>query len=141
MLRGTNSGEQTGGASTLSFDATLTKHPLDLVRLAATGGDDQITANMDHLSCLITLGQVNRASIPTNEAQIEGLNDPRHLIWNTVDAQAGGTDTAIFDVQLSAKEMEEVGGEPVRITRSYSLAPDSYVLDMSVQLELSLIHI
>ncbi len=45
--------------------ATLTEHPLDVVRLAADGGADQIKGNLSRLSCLVTLGKsIARRSSP-----------------------------------------------------------------------------
>ena len=135
VLRGSKSGEETATGKTVVFNAQLTEHPLDLVRLAKFGGEDQIPANFSRLSCLLTLGQVNRKGITTGQSNIKGLEDLTSMIWNTATAEADGAESAIFDVQFSDAEMEKVGGEAVRVTRSYSLTPGSYVLDMSVQLE------
>jgi YidC/Oxa1 family membrane protein insertase len=136
VLRGGSDGESdesTTTAATLEFIATLTEHPLDLVRLAESGGEDQVEGNLSQLSCLMTLGQVNRKGIATNERSISGLADPAKLVWNSrLDGDSG---EAVFDIELSASEMKSIGGKPVRLRRSYALQPDSYMLDMSVQVE------
>ena len=116
-----------------AFVAKLTEHPLDLVRLAKYGGEDQIAGNVSQLSCLMTLGQVNRKSIATNARSIRGLTDPAKLVWNAKQDDASGE--AVFDIELSASEMKSIGGKPVRLRRSYALKPDTYLLDMSVQVE------
>ncbi|QDT10425.1 membrane protein insertase YidC [Planctomycetes bacterium K23_9] len=122
-----------GIVTTLEFTARLTEHPLDLVRLAKYGGEDQVAGNLSKLSCLLTLGQVNRKSIATNGTSIRGLADPAKLVWNSRMDEA--SKEAVFDIQLSAAEMKAIGGESVRLRRTYSLAPESYALDMSVQVE------
>ena len=57
----------------LVFEAELTEHPLDLVRLAATGGDDEIDGNLSRLACRLTLSQLGNKSIATGKSAIEGL--------------------------------------------------------------------
>ncbi|MGB7347800.1 MAG: membrane protein insertase YidC [Pirellulaceae bacterium] len=135
VLRGSSDNANDSGSSpaTLNFTAKLTEHPLDLVRLAKDGGEDQIDGNLSQLSCLVTLGQVNRKGIATNDSSIAGLADPAKLVWNAKLDDASRE--AVFDVELSAAEMKSIGGQSVRLRRTYSLAPDSYVLDMSVQVE------
>lgn len=119
----------------LTLTATLSEHPLDLVRLARTGGEDQVTGNLSRLSCLMTLGQVNLKEIKTNENVIAGIDDPTELIWNTSELEGEGVETAIFDLELSGKDLQAAGGKPVRLSRSYSLKPNSYILDMTVAVE------
>lgn len=115
--------------------ATLTQHPLDLVRLAKYGGDDQIVGNLSRLSCLLTLGQVDRKGISTGESVIRGLNDPTELLWDAQSASSNDVDSIDFSLEMSASEMKAVGGKPVRLHRSYSLAPGSYSIDMVVEIE------
>ncbi len=125
-----------GGAGTPTvLKATLTEHPLDLVRLARDGGPDQIVGNLSRLSCLVSLSQVNRKGILTHEESVAGIQNPAELIWTPVERPADGSATAEFTVELSAAEMEAVGGGPIRMQRGYSLAPSSYSLDMSIQID------
>lgn len=121
--------------SPTQLQATLTEHPLDMVRLAKDGGVDQIVGNETRLSCLMTLSQVNRKSILTNERSINGLNDPAELIWNASREAVGESQVAKFDLQLSAAEMRLVGGNPVRFKRSYTLKPGSNAIEMSIQVD------
>ena len=117
------------------FDAVLTEHPLDLIRLARYGGDDQIPSNLDRLSCLLTLNKVNRKSIGASQKVIKGLKDPTQLIWQNKVNVEGDVQTAEFSVGLSAAEMKPVGGLPVQLKRTYSLLPGSFALDMAVEVK------
>ncbi len=121
--------------STLLFTAKLTEHPLDLIRLARDGGDDQIEGNLSRLSCLLTLGQVNRKGIAANEPSIDGLGDLTEMIWNVDKASNEEGEEVSFALAMSEQEMAGIGGKPVRLSRTYSLRPNSYALDMAVQLE------
>jgi YidC/Oxa1 family membrane protein insertase len=115
--------------------ATLTEHPLDLVRLARDGGPDQVVGNLSRLSCLISLSQVNRKGILTNEESVAGIQNPAELIWTPVERPADASATAEFTVEFTAAEMEAVGGGPIRMRRGYSLALSSYSLEMSIQID------
>ena len=42
---------------------------------ARDGGPDQVTGNLSHLSCLMTLGQVNRKGILVGERSINGIDN------------------------------------------------------------------
>ncbi len=119
----------------VTLTATLTEHPLDLIRLARDGGADQVVGNLSRLSCLMTLGQVNRKRIITGQRGISGLSDPTELNWEYAGRDTPEKSEASFTLDLSAAEMEPIGGQPVRLSRRYSLVPGSYVIDMSVQVE------
>ena len=117
------------------LNATLSEHPLDLVRLARDGGDDQIEGNLTRLSCLLTLSQVNRKSIEPSKRSIAGMVNPMELNWLVTRPGAESGESAQFSVELSGSEMQAVGGQPIRITRTYGLVPNSYHVDMTVQLD------
>lgn len=119
----------------ITLQATVSEHPLDLVRLARDGGDEQVVGNVSRLSCLLTLGQVNGKGIAAGERSIKGLNDPAKLIWNSDPVVDGETETAKFDIEMGAAEMAKIGGKPVRLHRTYSLAKGTYAIDMSVEIE------
>jgi YidC/Oxa1 family membrane protein insertase len=124
-----------GAASTITFSAVLTHHPLDVVRLSRDAGEDGVEGNSSRLSCLMTLSQVNRKRILTNQRSIEGLPEPGTLIWDSQAQQDGVNTAAEFSIELSAGEMDQVGGKPVRFRRSYGLVPSSYVIDMAVEVD------
>ncbi|MCM2372966.1 YidC/Oxa1 family insertase periplasmic-domain containing protein [Aporhodopirellula aestuarii] len=129
-----------GQGSIVQFDVTLTEHPLDLVRLADTAGDDQIAGNLSRLSSLLTVSKVGRREIAPGERTIASLTDPTRLIWNINEegenaADSGKAQTLSFEVQLSEKEMQAVGGHAIGLQRSYTLTPGSFVLDMDVQID------
>lgn len=125
-----------GGANTpTNLKATLTNHPLDVVRLSHDAGADGVKGNLSRLSCLLTLSQVNRKRILTNERSINGLPEPGSLNWTASEQQDGVNNNADFSIELSAAEMKAVGGKPIRLRRSYSLAPGTFALDMSVEID------
>lgn len=117
------------------LEAQLTDHPLDVVRLAKDGGADQVPGNLSRLSCLMTLGQVNRKGILTNERAIAGVVDPADMIWNSEVKENDSAQVAEFSLELSADELKAIGGKAVRLRRSYSLAPGSYAIDMDVAID------
>lgn len=136
--------------STIGFTTTLTEHPLDLVRLADTAGDDQVKGNLSRLSALMTVSQVGRREIAPGERAIPALGDPGDFVWHieepdskdagTADAGAAGAgatdvDSIAFAMRLSEREMQAAGGHAIGMRRSYSLAPSSYLLDMDVQID------
>ena len=128
LLRG-----ETG--QSLSIIATLSEHPLDLIRLAKDGGEDQIVGNLSRSSCLMTLSQVNRKSIEPSQRGINGLIDPFQLNWDVKVAEQSVLSSAELSLELSASEMEKIGGKPVRLVRSYELSPASYDIKMVVQID------
>ncbi|EMI41413.1 YidC/Oxa1 family insertase periplasmic-domain containing protein [Rhodopirellula sp. SWK7] len=121
----------------IQFDATLSEHPLDLVRLADTAGDDQVPGNLSRLSSLLTVGKIGRREIAPGERSIAALNDPSNLVWNVNndDNANANSQTISFDVQLSEKEVQAAGGHAIGLRRSYTLHPGSFVLDMDVQID------
>ncbi|WP_146408118.1 YidC/Oxa1 family insertase periplasmic-domain containing protein [Allorhodopirellula heiligendammensis] len=132
----------------IQFTAELTEHPLDLVRLADKGGEDQVKGNLTRLSSLLTVSKVGRREIAPGKRALPSLGDPGDFIWNVTpegkldDAEQGagqGADadaqTVSFELRLSEQEMQDAGGHAVGLQRSYSLRPGSYVLDMDVQID------
>lgn len=122
-------------ADPLTLTATLSEHPLDLVRLAAAAGVDQVAGNLTRLSCLLTLSQVDRKGILTDEQSIAGIPDPTELVWNATPAGSDQGQGVEYSFEFSAAEMQPIGGRPVRLKRSYSLLPGSYTIDLSVEVE------
>lgn len=150
------------GGKPMTVAATLTEHPLDVVRLAKDGGTDQIEGNLSRASCLMMLSQVNRKSIDMGNRRIPGYVSPTDLIWNATvstieaDQAASGNENPVpvqtvagepgsgqsvsgqsvtLDVEMSSQEMEAVGGKPVRLKRTYAIMPADYSIDMRVQVD------
>ncbi|MCS7470231.1 YidC/Oxa1 family insertase periplasmic-domain containing protein [Stieleria sp. ICT_E10.1] len=121
-------------AKPLLFEAKLSEHPLDLIRLASYGGEDAIPGNLSRLSCLVTLAQVGRKEIPIGERSLQTLADPETQMW-TASQQTGddGRQTIRFETTIGSKALQPIGGEAVRMTRSFTLNPQSYVVDMDVE--------
>ena len=123
--------ELTRAAKTETLTAELTEHPLDLMRLARDGGPDQVPGNLTRLSCLLTLARVNEERIGDGNVSMSGLTDPMQLNWDVVKESGG----ASFSVELSKAEMAAVGGDALKISRSYKLSKESYALDLGVQVD------
>lgn len=127
--------ERSGGSRPLVFRARLSEHPLDLIRLAEYGGEDQIVGNLSRLSCLMTLSKVNQKSIAINSGGIEGMVDPTRLVWDGAGERGGAGDAVELTLTLDDAEMRKVGGESVRLRRRYHLEPGTFNLGMEVAIE------
>ncbi len=123
------------GLRPIVFQVTLSEHPLDLIRLAEDGGEDQVVGNLSRLSCLMTLSKVNRKSIAINSGEIEGLVDPTRLVWDGEGERGREGDAVELTLTLDDAEMREVGGESVRLRRRYLLEPGTFELGMEVEIE------
>lgn len=133
LLRGASATPQ-------SVQAIVTEHPLDLVRLArdvrmSENGGDQIPGNLSRLSCLLTLSQVNRKSIAPDKRWIEGGVNPMALNWTVTQQQTDAAESTAFELELTDAEMKPLGGQAVKMTRSYALTPGVYDIAMTVRLE------
>ena len=117
--------------TTLTRTAELSQHPLDLIRLAKDGGPDQVVGNLTRLSCLLTLAKVNQKRIGDTNVSMRGLTNPMDLNWD-VNKETGA---ALFSVELSKAEMAVVGGDALRISRTYRLAKESYALDLGLRVD------
>ncbi|OYP37967.1 membrane protein insertase YidC [Rhodopirellula sp. MGV] len=118
----------------LLFDVELSQHPLDLVRLAEDGGDDQIAGNLSRLSCLVTLAQANNKRIPSGERFMKALGDPSAQYWSASTSEGeGGSQSIKLETVIGSAAMEEIGGEPVRLARTFTVTPGSFVVDMDVE--------
>jgi YidC/Oxa1 family membrane protein insertase len=126
-----------GSSTAKSVTVTLSEHPLDLVRLASDAGIDQIEGNLSRQSCLMTLSQINRKSIPTSKLSIPKMVDPTELVWTAKVGNTGddGKQSVEFALELSQSETEVVGGSPLRLKRSFAVMPGSYAVDMDMQVD------
>ena len=126
--------QQSANASaTLKFTTMLTEHPLDLIRLASTGGADEVLGNVNRLSCRLTLSQLGQKSIPTGKSAIQGLEwiSDAFYKYEVINAE---TQAAIFTLPISAKQLLGAIDAPLNITRSYTVAPGSYLIDMDISI-------
>ncbi len=115
----------------LVFEAELTEHPLDLVRLASTGGDDEIDGNLSRLACRLTLSQLGSKSIPTGKSSIEGLEWISEAAYEHERMQAE-TQSVRFQLPVTGDQLNGIIAGPIKLERNYKLAPKSYLLDMDV---------
>lgn len=121
------------GNKPLVFSATLSEHPLDLVRLSSTGGADEVLGNFDRLSCRVTLSQLGTASIPTGKSSISGLGWIADAVYShDLKSVDGVQNNAVFALPLPAKRLGATATGPLEITRSYQLNPASYMIDMDI---------
>jgi len=117
----------------LRFTAQLTEHPLDLLRLSSTGGEEEVLGNYDQLSCRVTLSQIGERSIPTGQTSIEGLQWIANAIYDHELGDAGGVQNeVVFTLPLSAAQLGGDATGAVQITRSFSIQPNSYLVDMDI---------
>ncbi|MEM6470265.1 MAG: YidC/Oxa1 family insertase periplasmic-domain containing protein [Planctomycetota bacterium] len=122
-------------ASPLIFEVELTEHPLDLVRLAKYGGDDQIKGNLSRLSCLMSVARIGTKSIRSGDRSIKGLRDPEERFWDaTVSAVDGDMQEISFETTLGTQELDFLRGEPIRMKRSFAIKKGSYAIDMDMEL-------
>lgn len=119
----------------MTLTATLTEHPLDLVRLASTAGIDQVAGNQSRLSCLMTFAQLNRQSIQPAEDSIAGIANPADLVWTANRIGTDSSQTASFELPLAASELSAANGGDLTLRRSYRLQPGMYVIDMDLEIE------
>ncbi len=118
----------------LVFKANLSQHPLDLVRLARDGGADQIDGNISRLSCLMTLAQVGGKRIPSGERYLKPLGEPSNQFWTaSVNTADDGRQTIELETTIGSAAMGEIGGEPVRLKRSFTVSPSTYIVDMDFE--------
>lgn len=117
----------------LHFTAQLTQHPLDLLRLSSAGGDDEVLGNLDRLSCRVTLSQLNRRGLMVGQSSIEGLEWVAEALYDHQLTQVDHVGTgAAFSLPLTPGSTDSAATGRLRIERSYTLQPGSYLLDMDV---------
>ncbi|MEL7266432.1 MAG: YidC/Oxa1 family insertase periplasmic-domain containing protein, partial [Planctomycetota bacterium] len=151
--------QRAGITAPIILTTTLTEHPLDLVRLSSTGGADQIPANVDHLSSLLSIAAVGNRTIPVGKQEIPQLPSQHNSLWKRLDQTEGADDSddstaeiesdagassdpspkiqssAVYQLGLTAKQMEAVGGDQLVLTRTYDLQPGTYAFDVDVELK------
>lgn len=122
------------GGTPILLEATLSQHPLDLVRLAEVGGDDQIKGNLSRLSCLMSLARLGTKTIRTGNRSLKGLPLPEHRNW---EGEATGEDddrqTLTLQTTLGTSELADLRGEPVQMKRSFTVSRGSFAVDMDLE--------
>lgn len=139
--------ESAGGVTTvtkaIAFEVELTEHPLDLVRLASTAGEDQIVGNESRLSCLLTLAQVGERSIRAGQRELRGLPTQHNAIWSAITEQAteGAVAARSYRLPLAGSSAEGAlireaasRSDALELVRSYQLPKKSYFLDLGVEI-------
>lgn len=120
----------------LQFDALLTEHPLDLVRLADTAGDDQVAGNLTRPSCLLTLSQLSNRTIRTGQREMVGIPSQHRAVWATNQSEVSEqpNNEVAFKLVLPANLVQKAGGDgEVVLARSFRLDKGSYHLDMNMK--------
>jgi len=131
VVRGESAGGQ--GPMRLQFEATLSEHPLDLIRLSESGGADEIAGNINRASCLMTLARIGKSSILSGGREVPQLISQHNTVWEreaTIDAR-GQID---FRLSLPASITAQAGGAgAIDLQRSYQLAKEKYSLDLTMR--------
>ena len=130
----TRNNNDDGNIVNLLFEAKLDEHPLDLVRLARDGGYDQIEGNLSRLSCLLTLARLGNKSVGVGDRSIKAIGNPEDQVWTaSVSQTPEGADSILFETIIGSKATGQIGGEPVRLQRSFTIRPSSYIVEMDVE--------
>lgn len=123
-----------GATDVIKFKVKLTEHPLDLVRLASTGGADEVRGNISRLACRVTLSQIGNKSIPTGKLAIDGLEWLSEATYDH-ELKIGDTQDISFTLPLTSKQLLGAVDGPLTISRTYSVKPGSYLIDMNVAVQ------
>jgi YidC/Oxa1 family membrane protein insertase len=131
--------EAAGAETILEFEATLSEHPLDLIRLARFGGEDQIKENLSHLSCLVTLAQIGEKSIPVGQKELPGVPSQHDSLWLAQTAAANAGPLSEIEFRLPLDQAAEGKSMPIELQRRFKLLPaadvatEGYALDMALE--------
>ncbi len=126
----------------MTFTTKLTEHPLDLVRWSSSGGEDEISANQDRLSCLMTLARVGKRSILVGKQELTGLPSQYDSVWqskvNITDNKAPASE---IEFRLPLKSSGDAAGSSLELVRRYQLrkaddgSTDGYAIDLETLCE------
>lgn len=122
------------GGSPRTVRATLTHHPLDLIRLATTAGVDQVPGNLTRLSCLMTLSAAGNTTLEAKSDTVDGWPDAAATIWRPDFSADDVIGTASFEMPIAGTDVG-LGGGTVTLRRSYTLPKNSYVVDLDLGVE------
>lgn len=133
VLRGNEETRQT-----VTVEVALTQHPLDLVRLAKSGGPDQVPGNLSRLSCLLTLAKLNNTNLRVGQKELTKLPSLYDGLWNVTplsDAENPGFE---FRFPISATEAGRVakGSGGLEIVRRYTVPTSGSGYDIDLQTEI-----
>lgn len=123
----------------LVFVAELTRHPLDLVRLASTAGPDQIPGNLSRRSCLVGISQLGDRQLTTGETELAGLPTQHGSLWRVTELAADGSSIELR-LPISAAAVEGAGGSgALELVRRYRLRPredpsQGFVIDLDLEI-------
>jgi YidC/Oxa1 family membrane protein insertase len=124
---------------TLTFEAELTEHPLDVVRMTSQGGIDEVAGNRNQLHYLFGLGQLNDRSIAVGQRELAGIPSQHDSVWTSVPLidEQGQMNGWEFHLTLPADALREAGGRgPIELARRYRLTrandEQGYVLDVDL---------
>lgn len=136
-----------GKAQQLTFKATLSQPPLDVLRTHENLAE-QVPGNLQRLSCLTTLASVNSAEIPIGMRSMKGLENTLRDHWEMLPLEVAGGQGVEFRLPLAdALKVTGVDADLVLVKR-YRLYPvaadakdkatadaDAYSLDFETTVE------
>ena len=107
-----------GNRQTLTFQAQLTRHPMELIRPEAHIQGDETVG--DPLSFLLSLDRVGERSVRAGEKELRGLPSLRGETWELTKSTP---DSAEFTYRLDAVSLKEIGQSgTLRIVKRFTLA-------------------
>lgn len=121
----------------ITLTATLTEHPLDLVRLSQWAGPDGVKGNLSRLSCLLTLTQFNAAKLKINQAELPQLPSLYEGLWNVNEIDTDQHHGWEFRFPISASQAGKVaaGSGSLEVVRRFLLAKDGSGYDIDLETE------
>jgi YidC/Oxa1 family membrane protein insertase len=143
VLRGdssrTDAERSASSTQRLVFEAELTSHPLDIVRMTSRGGVDEIPGNLDQLHFLFGLSQLGKRSVPVGRRELPGVPSQHDAIWtsapiNGSDGQQTGWE---FRLPLPAAESADAVDGPIELVRRYQLPRAEGDLGYTLDLDLA----
>ncbi|QDV70614.1 Membrane protein insertase YidC [Rosistilla carotiformis] len=133
VLRG--SGES---RETVTVEAKLTQHPLDLIRLAKSGGPDQVPGNISRLSCLLTLAKLNTTNLRVGQKELTKMPSLFDGLWNVTPIEDAENPGFEFRFPISASEAASVakGSGALEVVRRYTVPAAGSGYDIDLQTEI-----
>lgn len=139
--------ESSGTTSTLTYEATLSQPPLDVLRTQEYLSE-QIPGNLQRLSCLTTLASLGEQEIPIGKLTMKGLEGTRTDNWKMVPLEVPGGQGVEFRLPLKIYLQDTPSPNDLVMVKRYRLFPidtenenrdaasaDAYTLDFETLVE------
>ncbi|MEZ6088929.1 MAG: YidC/Oxa1 family insertase periplasmic-domain containing protein [Pirellulaceae bacterium] len=116
----------------------MTQHPLDLVRLAAFAGPDQVKGNISRLSCLMTLSKLGKTNLRVGQKELKNLPSLVDGFWKVEPIDDPENPGFEFRFPVSAAEANRVaaGSGTFEVVRRYTIPVSGSGYDIDMQTEI-----